>query len=108
MPAAARPVPQAAQPSELFFPNGHAVRRLIRYIYSTFKKQWPSPRRKKSCTFSQHAAIANQRPMAPRSFCEQARNTTRHSRVAVVLHYNQPNYVLEPFNNNKPRVFNLH
>ena len=83
MPAAARPVPQAAQPSELFFPNGHAVRRLIRYIYSTFKKQWPSRRRKKNCTFSQHAAIANQRPMAPRSFCEQARNTTRHSRVAV-------------------------
>jgi len=36
MPAAARPVPQAAQPSELFFPKGHAVRPLIRYIYSTF------------------------------------------------------------------------
>jgi len=36
MPSTAQPVPQAAQPSELFFPNGHAVRLLIRYIYSAF------------------------------------------------------------------------
>ncbi|WP_067037900.1 leucine-rich repeat domain-containing protein [Allomuricauda sp. CP2A] len=47
-----------------------------------------APQRKK-VHFSQQAAIANQRLMAPVSFCGQAHNAARHSRVAVGLNMNK-------------------
>ena len=94
MPAAARLAPQGAPLPELFSPKGHAVGRLIRYIYNSLTNQGPRTAGKK-VHFSQRAAIANQRPMAPYSFCELARNAERHSHVAFVFHLKKTQMKIE-------------
>ena len=82
MPSAARPAPQAAPPRRTIFPKrppGTTAYSL--YLYHHKHKLASAPQGK-NLHFSQLAAIANQRLMATNSSCEQARNATRHSRVA--------------------------
>ena len=87
MPAAARPAPQAAPPRRTIFPKrppGTTAYSL--YLYHHKHKLASAPQGK-NLHFSQLAAIANQRLMATNSSCEQARNATRHSRVAFAHNF---------------------